>query len=228
MSGSRKPPVLLWSRSACGCVTSSSGLQVLHALVAHVERRSPRRSRTARAPAAQHSASPIRSRQRPRALEPRAARRGAAARAAARCAVDATAIRRAPRTSAAAAWRPAARTTGRRSRRAAPPRTRRSSARTARPTGPRRCRRSSTASGRIGSRKKVRPSSGFGREADRARDHREHDRLAERAGGGEHRGGDDRRAGGAHEIVHIARQRLTPSAAAPSVQCAAPRAARRR
>ena len=54
------------------------------------------------------------------------------------------------------------------------------------------------ASGRSGSKRKVRPSSGFGREARRARDHREHDRLAERAGAGEHGGGDDRRARGAH------------------------------
>ncbi len=49
------------------------------------------------------------------------------------------------------------------------------------------------ASGREGSNRKMIPSSGFGAKPTRARHHREHHGLAQRAGGGEHRARDQRR-----------------------------------
>ena len=100
--------------------------------------------------------------------------------------------------------------------------------RTAPPRAPRRCRRSVAASGRAGSRKKRKPSSGFGEKptdpvtiesmiaSPSAR------AVASTAAA--------TIAGLAARtlIVHRARKRLTPSAAAPSVQGAGPPAGRRR
>ena len=104
-------------------------------------------------------------------------------------------------------------------RAAAPPSRRRRGTRW-RPAGPRRRRRSSgrraRPRARRRSRRSPRPGPGrleeegdaverVGREADRAGDHREHDRLAQRPRRRQHRGGDDRRAGGAQPRSSAAR-----------------------
>ena len=214
-SGSRKPPDLrLVEVGRSGASISRLGLQLLRALDSHVEddRRGRSRQREAGGPAAARGRCGRRAASGGAVASARASPGGGAAGGAAvRAHAD-------PRTAQRPARRPSRRATGQRWRRAAPPRTRRASGRTARPRGPRRSRRSSAASGRDGSKKKVMPSSGLGAKLDRARDHREHDRLAERAGGREH--GRRRRSPAARRaraIVHITRQRLTPSAAAPSV-----------
>ena len=198
-----------WSSAGCGWLTiSRSRLQVLQAPDGHVERRSPRRSRTARGPRAQHSTkrdavAPAPGRRSTRCAALARRRAGAARRrlrAAARRPSDAD-----PVLLHRLLGHPAGERQDEARDQQQQRRTRRPSGRTA---GALSASASSTivaASGRSGSKMNVEAVERVGREALRARDHREHDRLAERARGGEHGAGDDRRPRGAHATPSTSR-----------------------
>ena len=197
MIGSRKPPGCSGRRRAAGAQTSRSRLQVLHPLERHVQRRSPPAIAHSARPAAQHSTSARRSLQRHVRSDSLTRRCGggraaAAARCAARPPSDAH-----PVLAHRLLGRCSRRSTARGSRTAAAARRRRP-----RPHGGALIDSASStivdASGRSGSKMKVNAVERVRREALGPRDHREHDRLAQRAGAGEHRGRDDRRPRGAH------------------------------